>query len=95
MLVSIAPYSNPPKHKAINSLLVNMKNSTTPPKPIIPTPEINSSDLQLSQCRGTHDAWLHCNIEVCFLEDARWVVFEDFFKCNELCMTSTLHVMKG
>jgi hypothetical protein len=45
---------------------INIQNTTTPSKPLIRGSEVGCSEAKLTQCAGTHYAWLNGHVQVGF-----------------------------
>lgn len=63
---------------------MDVQHAASPAKALIPATEVDSSDAVLTQHRGTHDAGLDRDIEVCLAEDLDGVLGEDAGDGNEL-----------
>jgi len=71
-------------------VLVDPKDPTGTPETVVETAEENTADAQLTERRGTHNAWLNGDVQISFLEDGRRIGTKDGFNSNELSMAGTL-----
>ena len=71
-------------------VLMDPKDSAGTPKTVVETAEENTADAQLTERRGTHNAWLDGDVEISFLEDGRRIGTKDGLDSDELSMAGTL-----
>jgi hypothetical protein len=69
---------------------VDPKDSTGTPETVVETAEEYTADAQLTERRGTHNAWLDSDVEISFLEDGWRIGTKDGLDGDELSMAGTL-----
>jgi hypothetical protein len=69
---------------------VNVQDSASSAKALVPASEVDSPDSVLAQHRGAHDAWLDSDIEVGLVEDADGVLRQDTGDSDELGVSGAI-----
>lgn len=79
-----------PITRRLDSLIAHPHHATTATESIVQTTEIDGADTELTECGRTHDAWFHCDVEVCFVQDRRGVFGENLAHGHEFGVAGSL-----
>jgi hypothetical protein len=69
---------------------VDVQDTSSTPKALIPASKVDSSDAVLAQHRSAHDARLDSDIEICLIEDLDGILGENASNGNELGVSSAI-----
>ena len=72
---------------------MNGENSASASKTVILTAIVDRFDVELSQCRSTHDARLDRNVDVNFFEYGRGMFLQDLGDGLKLRMSCSLYTL--
>jgi hypothetical protein len=73
-----------------DSLVTDTHDTATATEAIVETAKVDGADAELTQDRGTHDAWLYGDVQVRLLEDRRWVFVQNLAEGHEFGVACSL-----